>query len=76
MAEFFGFLLLCIFGGKETRQDLAEFYARQAEMQRRRNEDTRNLIATMDEIMADSTADLLASHRRHRAKRTARLSLI
>ncbi len=69
MIEFLQFMFLWVFSGKKGRQELNRTLAWQHEQYRRMNEDNRRFVAAMDEIMADSTADLLANHRRHRTTR-------
>ena len=66
MVEFFQFLFLWIVGGKKGREELGEIYAWQAREMDRMRRSRRNFIDTIDEIMNDSTADLLCHHRRYR----------
>ena len=70
MVKFFQFLFLWLAGGKKGRQELQEILAWEQEQYRRMHKQTDDLLAAVDEIMTDSTTDLLASHRRYRAARS------
>jgi len=67
---FFQFLFLWLVGGKKVRQDLNQTLVWQNEMYRRQSQSNRDFIDAMDEIMNDSTTDLLSHHRAHRKART------
>lgn len=67
---FFQSLFIWMFGGKKGRQELREILAWEQEQYRRMHKQTDDLLTAVDEIMTDSTADLLATHRRYRAARS------
>ena len=74
LARLFEYLFIHALSDKKGRQELRETIEWETQQGERMNKGTQEFIDAMDEIMADSTTNLLNSHRKYQQQICSSLS--